>query len=153
MSCARDPHIQYNNNSYLNKYPSSITGNYSQLPITQNLFRCRKFKGFYPSFAPTINDLSITSSNSGQYSLVYINGTNFLPQAYGITYVNFGNFTNLPIIFYSQNNISFLVPLNASIGNYNVLVVNIYNNNFSPSVKQNNPGNINNSNSITYTIT
>jgi len=109
--------------------------------------------GFYPSFSPTINSLSITSSSVGEYSLVQINGYNFLPPSYGTTYVNFGSFTNLPITFYSSFNISFLVPLNATSGIYKVVVVNIYNGNFSPQVNQSYPGNKNYSNSITYTLT
>jgi len=155
MACARDPHVQYNKNTNNNTkdFANSITGNYN---LTQNLkrsFKCNTIKGFYPSFLPTISNLSTTTSTSGQYSLVYITGNNFLPQCYGTTYVNFGYFTNLPITFYNTYAISFVVPLNAPIGNYQVVVVNIYNGNFSPAVNQSYPGNINNSNSITYTIT
>ena len=154
MACARDPNVQYNKNTNnINQFANSITGNYNQIQNTKPSFKCAKLKGFYPSFAPVINTLSTTTSAAGQYSLVYINGSNFLPQCYGTTYVNFGYFTNLPITFYSTYNISFVVPLNAPVGNYDVVVVNIYNNNFSPFVNQNYPGNINNSNSITYTIT
>lgn len=112
--------------------------------------RCRKYKGFYPSFNPVINSLSITSSHQEVYSLVYINGLNFLP---GITYVNFGSLKNLPITFYNSFNISFVVPLNATVGDYNVVVVNLYNGNFAPPVSQSYPGNPNYSNIITYKIT
>jgi hypothetical protein len=115
--------------------------------------RCRKYKGFYPSFNPVINSLSITSSHQGVYSLVYINGSNFLPLINGITYVNFGSFKNLPITFYSSFNMSFVVPLNATVGDYNVVVVNLYNGNFAPPVSQSYPGNPNYSNIITYKIT
>jgi uncharacterized protein (TIGR03437 family) len=114
--------------------------------------RCRKYKGFYPSFTPTINSLSITNSTIGVYSLVEINGTNFFPPCNGTTYVNFGPYTQLPIIFYSSFNISFIIPLNAVAGSYNVQVVNIYNDNFSTPVKQTYPGILNYSNSITYTL-
>ena len=113
---------------------------------------CRKYKGFYPSFTPTINSLSVSSSVRGAYSNVTINGSNFLPPSYGTTYVNFGAFKNLPIIFYTTTTISFVVPLNAVSGTYNVQVVNIYNGNFSPSVNQSYPGIPNFSNSVTYTI-
>ena len=58
---------------------------------------CRLSKSFYPSFSPTISTLSVTSSVHGNYSLVYILGSNFLPPCYGTTYVNFGNFKQLPI--------------------------------------------------------
>jgi hypothetical protein len=113
---------------------------------------CRKYKSFYPSFAPTINSLSITSSISGKYKNVMINGSNFLPPCYGTTYVNFGIYKNLPITFYTTFNASFIVPLNAIRGSYNVQVVNIYNGNFSPSVNQSYQGNPNFSNSIIYTL-
>ena len=114
---------------------------------------CRLSKSFYPSFSPTISTLSVTTSVHGNYSLVYILGSNFLPPCYGTTYVNFGNFKQLPITFYSSFNISFVVPLNAPPGIYNVIVVNVYNSNFSPAVNQSYPGNPNYSNTITYTVT
>ena len=110
-------------------------------------------KSFYPSFNPTINGLSVTSSASQTYSLVYITGSNFVSPTNGTTYVNFGSFLNLPITFYSSFNISFVVPLNALSGSYNVVVVNVYNGNFSTAVNTSYPGNPNYSNSITYTIT
>ena len=50
---------------------------------------CRLSKSFYPSFSPTISTLSVTTSVHGNYSLVYILGSNFLPPCYGTTYVNF----------------------------------------------------------------
>ena len=115
--------------------------------------QCLKYTEFLPSFTPTISNLSVTTSVSGIYSMVYINGTNFLPPCNGTTYVNFGTFKRLPITFYSSFNISFVVPLSAPAGNYNVIVVNLYNDNFSLPVGQSNPGKPNYSNSITYTIT
>lgn len=139
MGCTRDV-------SYQNSYGSQ--------PVTTVLTRCSKNKGYLPSFTPVISTLSVTTSASGVYSLVYISGSNFIPPCNGgVTYVNFGSFKNLPMTFYSSFNISFVVPLNAPIGNYNVVVVNVYNNNFSPSVQQNYRGNPNYSNSLTYTIT
>jgi hypothetical protein len=153
MACARDPSVQYNQTKN-NRYANSITGNYTNpTQDTTYSFKCRKLKGFYPTFTPTVTYISITSSVAGQYALVYINGSNFLPPCYGLTYVNFGYFTNLPITFYSPTNLSFVVPLNAPPGNYNVVAVNIYNGNFSPGVNQSYAGNMNISNSITYTIT
>ena len=113
--------------------------------------KCRLYKSVLPSFTPIINNLSVTSSIAGQYSLVYINGNNFFTNA--ITYINFGSYTNIPITFYSSFNISFVVPLNAPPGIYNVTVVNLYNGNFSPAVNQSYPGNQNYSNTITYTVT
>jgi hypothetical protein len=109
---------------------------------------CRKYNGFYPSFKPTIYSLSTYESNVGQYNVVYINGLNFFPN--GTTYVNFGIYTNIPITYYSSNNISFVVPTQALFGSYNVVVVNIYNGNFSKPVQYSYPGNLNYSNVITY---
>ena len=97
-------------------------------PFINILSKCSN-KSFYPSFNPKIYSLSVTTSVSSVYSLVYINGSNFFPPSNGSTYVNFGSFTNLPIIFYSSFNISFVVPLNVVAGNYNVVVVNLYNGN------------------------
>jgi len=138
MACARDTNYQTSE---------------GKQPITTVINRCLKYKGFLPSFTPTINNLSVTTSTAGVYSLVYVNGSNFLPPCNGTTYVNFGAFKQLPITFYSSFNISFLVPLSANTGNYNVTVVNIYNGNFSPPVNQSFPGILNYSNSIAYTIT
>jgi len=121
-------------------------------PFTNILSKCSN-KSFYPSFNPKIYNLSVTNSASGMYSLVYINGANFFPPSNGSTYVNFGSFTNLPIIFYSSFNISFVVPLNAGTGNYNVVVVNLYNGNFSTPVNNSYPSIPNFSNPMTYTVT
>ena len=44
------------------------------------------------------------------------------------------------------------MPINAPIGTYNVVVVSIYNGNFSPPVKYTYPGILNYSNTITYQI-
>jgi hypothetical protein len=132
----------------------SFTGN----PITSIIgiinttvsSRCRKYKGFYPSFTPEIGYMSTTTSVAGEYSLVSISGYNFLPN--GTTYVNFGSYTNIQILYNSSFNISFVVPAVALIGNYNVVVVNVYNNNFSPTVNQSYPGTLNYSNSVVYTL-
>lgn len=111
----------------------------------------RRLKGFFPSFKPILSGLSQITSISGAYSLVYINGYNFLP--FGTTFIKFGSFGYLPVIYYSSFNLSFVVPLNAIAGNYQVYVVNLYNGNFSPQVNQSYPGNLNFSQPITYTIT
>jgi hypothetical protein len=113
--------------------------------------KCRGYNGFYPSFAPILGGLSVTSSVAGSYSLVYIYGSNFLPN--GTTFVQFGTFGYLPVTYYSSFNLSFVVPLNALPANYDIKVVNLYNGNFSAPVNQSYPGNLNFSNSITYTIT
>ena len=113
---------------------------------------CSRNKGFLPSFTPNLYSLSVTTSVSGIYSLVYVNGSNFLPN--GTTFIQFGNLGYLPVTYYSSFNLSFVVPLNAVAGNYPVKVVNLYNGNFSPPINQSYAGNLNfSNNSITYTIT
>ena len=146
MACAKNTNIQ-NKDEFGNYISNSMLYKYNTR--THN---CRKYKSVYPSFTPTINSLSVTNSVVGSYSNVMINGSNFLPPCYGYTYVNFGIFKNLPITFYSTSNASFIVPLNALPGSYNVQVINIYNGNFSPSVNQSYAGTPNFSNSITYTL-
>lgn len=121
-------------------------------PNTKVLNRCRRYQQAYPSFAPIIYTLNPDNVNQGAYSVVYINGLNFLPPCYGTTYVNCGTFTNIPITFYSSFNISFVVPVNIVAGNYAVTVVNIYNSNFSPAVNSSYPGNPNYSNSLQLTV-
>lgn len=66
--------------------------------------------------------------------------------------MNFGSFTNIQITFYSSFNISFVVPVNATAGTYDVTVVNIYNSNFSPAVNNSYAGIPNYSNSFTFTV-
>ena len=68
---------------------------------------CKKYNGFYPSFTPILNSLSVTTSVAGSYSLVYVNGSNFLPN--GSTFINFGTWTNLPVTYYSSFNLSFVI--------------------------------------------
>jgi hypothetical protein len=121
-------------------------------PIVKRISKCKGKKSVYPSFTPIINSLSVTSNAVGMYTVIYISGSNFLPPCNGNTYVNFGSYTNLPITFYSSFSISFIVPLNAPVGIYNITVVNIYNDNFSLPVNQSYPGIPNYSNSISYVI-
>ena len=121
-------------------------------PIVKRISKCKGRKNVYPSFTPLINSISVTFSIAGIYTVAYITGSNFLPPSNGDTYVNFGSYTHLPIIFYSSFNISFIVPLNAPIGVYNITLVNVYNDNFSLPVSQSYPGIPNYSNSISYTI-
>ena len=132
MACTRDINYQNSNGTVIDTIRRRI----------------RKYTNFYPSFNPIINNLSSTLSLFGIYSQVYINGSNFQ----GTAFVNFGTYKNLPIIFYSSFNISFVVPINASVGSYNVTVVNVYNGNFSPQINTSYPGIQNYSNSITYNI-
>jgi uncharacterized protein (TIGR03437 family) len=141
MSCPKDTNFQVRD-----EFGNIIS------PIVKRTSKCKGRKSFYPSFTPVINSLSVTSSIIGVYTVVYINGSNFLPPSNGDTYVNFGLFTHLPITFYSSFNISFIVPLNAISGFYDVRVVNTYNDNFSLPVSQSNPGIPNYSNSISFKI-
>jgi hypothetical protein len=152
MSCPRNSSItNYDSHDINNKsqYSQNLTQNDTQY-IESN---CRKITNTYPSFTPSIFSTSTNTSQSGIYSLVYINGSNFLPAVYGTTYVNFGTYKNLPITFYSTSQISFVVPLNAVAGTYNIVVVNIYNSNFSPSTNFSYAGNLNYSSSIPYILT
>ena len=111
---------------------------------------CKLTRSFLPSFTPEIYSLSVYTSLSGAYSNVLINGKNFLPN--GTTYVNFGNFTNIPVSYLSSFSISFVVPSNAPIGNYNVVVVNNYSSNYSANINNIYNQNLNFSNTIMYTL-
>ncbi len=151
MSCAGKGYgTNPQSNNYLNaQFFSSIVNNSVTPTSTRN---CRQIvKGFYPSFTPLLSSLSVTSSVTGAYSNVHVTGSNFLP--YGTTFIKFGNFGYLPALYYGSFNLSFVVPINAPPGNYNVQIVNLYNGNFSPPINQSYPGNLNYSNSITYIIT
>ena len=106
---------------------SSNENNQINQPSTRN---CRKFKFFYPNYTHVITGLSTTTSKLGDYSLVYITGSNFLPN--GTTFIQFGTFGYIPAIFYNSFSLSFVVPLNLSnYGIYNIKVVNLYNANFN----------------------
>jgi hypothetical protein len=137
---------QFNSSELTNRNASTFTNN-----IRNSTRNCRRYNGFYPSFTPILESLSVTSSQAGSYSLVYVNGSNFLPN--GTTFIKFSGLGYLPVIYYSSFRLSFVVPVNALAGSYNVQVVNLYNGNFSSPVNQSYPGNLNFSNSITYTIT
>lgn len=121
-------------------------------PIVKRISKCKGRLKQYPSFTPIINNISVNISISSVYTVVYISGANFLPPCNGNTYVNFGSYTNLPIVFYNSSFISFVVPLNVPAGYYNIQVVNVYNDNFALPVAQSYPGIPNYSNSITYLI-
>ena len=118
---------------------------------TSNSSKCLTYKPSLPSFNPIINSLSSSSSVAGQYALIYVTGANFFPN--GTTYINFGSYKNISVTFYSSFNISFVVPLNAPKGTYNIVAVNIYNGNYSSPVGNTYPANLNYStNSIIYEI-
>lgn len=110
---------------------------------TKKSSTCKTLKGFYPSFAPTIY-----SAIEGKYNIVYITGNNFLPAAYGTTYVNFDTYTNLEITFYSSYNISFVIPQNVQTLTPKIVVVNVYNSNFGSCINFSDPGKLNYSNTF-----
>lgn len=141
MSCPKDTNLQVRD-----EFGNLI------VPIVKRISACKNRKKMYPSFTPVIDRLSVNSSPIGIYTVVHITGSNFLPPCNGDTYVNFGSYKHLPITFYSSFNISFVVPLDAVAGLYNIRVVNIYNDNFSLPVSQCYPRIPNYSNSISYAI-
>ena len=111
---------------------------------------CKLSKGFLPSFTPEIYSLSVDNSIAGEYSFVTILGNNFLPN--GTTYVNFGSYQNISVSYYGSNNIAFVVPLNAPVGSYNVVVVNNYTSNFGSRINNFYNTNLNYSNNTLYTL-
>jgi len=155
MSCAgKGFGKKYNENSnvYLNAQFTSLFSNTFNDLNAINRKKCRGYNGFYPNFTPILANLSTTTSMATTYVLVRITGSNFLPN--GTTFVKFGSLGFLPVIYYSSFDLGFVVPSNAVAGNYEVQVVNLYTNNFSPQVNPSNPANLNYSlNSITYSIT
>lgn len=151
MSCAGKGYgTNPQSNDYLYAQFSTSITNTSSSQLTKSSRKCRKSQGFYPSFTPNLFNLSITTSSSGVYTMVYIDGSNFLPN--GVTFIKFGNMGYLPVTYYSSSSLSFVVPLNAIPGDYPVSVVNLYNGNFSPQVNQSTPGNLVFSQPIIYTI-
>lgn len=136
------------------QYYSNLTQN-NDAYLAKNA--CKQSTGFYPSFTPVIYSLSTNTSVHGAYSLVYINGNNFQSPAIATTYVNFTNafnsYTKLPITFFSNSCISFVVPTAAPAGTYSIVAVNIYNGNFSPQVNNAYPGILDYSNAVNYVLT
>lgn len=110
--------------------------------INTKIIRCRKYEPGYPSITPVINSLSITSSTQGIYTEVLVSGLNFYPN--GKTILNFGSYQNLPISYLSSFNISFIVPIEAVPGNYDVQVGNISTTQVNPTLFY--------SNIITYNV-
>jgi hypothetical protein len=156
MSCAGKGYgTNPQSNDYLTSqfYSSIVSNNVSNSIRPKSTRNCRKATATnYPSFKPVLSNLSTTTSPSGGYSFVYVDGSNFLPN--GTTFIKFGQYGYIPVTYYSSFRLSFVVPLNTVVNDYEVQVVNLYNDNFSPQINQTNPGNINlSTNSITYTIT
>jgi uncharacterized protein (TIGR03437 family) len=110
-----------------------------KIPSTVN---ARKYKYLYPNTSPVIYSLSLTSSDIGEYTVCYINGLNFSKETTtGNSTVTFGDIANIPVIFYSSLNLSFVVPNNLPPGHYLVQVIN---NNYFPSTTY--------SNKVEYTL-
>lgn len=138
---------------------SIINGNIENGTIQYDIFtkarraqNCRRLNNRgYPSFTPELSGLSVTTSAAKAYTLVYVNGSNFLPN--NTTFIQFGNVGYVPVTYHGSFSVSFVVPLNAIKGDYSVKVVNLYNGNFSPPVNQSYPGTLHFSQPITYTIT
>jgi hypothetical protein len=100
----------------------------NKIPFTSSL-SCRLASNVFPDIKPIINSLSPTSSIQGVYTVVYLYGNNFGDKnsKIGTSVVNFGStFTKLPVSFYSSQEISFVVPSNATKGTYEITVSNLH---------------------------
>jgi hypothetical protein len=153
MSCAgRGTGQKQSSNDYL--YSQFKSDNFPKNLLLKDVVpettrKCRNTKNTYPSFTPILLNLSLIASYSNIYTEVNVIGSNFLPN--GTTFIKFG-LNNITPIYYNSNSLSFTIPLNLAPGEYNVQVVNIYNNNFSPQMVQNSTGIYNYSDPIIYTI-
>ena len=123
------------------KNPISNVG--STNTITGTYKKCKIKKGFLPNINPIIYSLSSYESTANVFKIVYITGENLFP--FGTTTVNFGSYTNLSVTYYSSFNISFVIPINALSGTYNVQVTSVYNGTSNPNILY--------SNTVTYTLT
>ena len=103
--------------------------------------KCRKFFNTFPNLTPEIYSFSTYTSNTGNYTTVYVLGKNFLINN---TFIKFGN-TKIPVSFISSQNITFVVQ-NFKAGTYNVNAVNLvyYTPQYQPATLY--------SNTIEYTI-
>ena len=150
MSCAGKGYgTNPQSDTYL--YSQFYSSNVTNSVIPNSTKNCRKYKSFYPSFSPVLNNLSIDSSPQSVYKVVNVTGSNFLPN--NTTFIKFGNYGYLPVIYFSSFNLSFEIPEDAKTGVYTVQVVNLYNDNFSPQINRSYPGNLNYSNSLNFIIT
>jgi len=129
-------------------YSSIYQNRNGSVPNTKQSI-CRKYASFYPTFNPSINTLSVNDCSAGVYTLVYVNGANFLPNN---SYVSLGGFINLSVTFYTSSAISFVVPYNITAGVYKVTVINKYNGNFGPSINNSYSGHSCYSNSVLFTV-
>ena len=116
----------YKNKKYLLKENKNKMSN--KIPFTSSL-SCRTASNVFPDIKPVINNLSPTSSKQGVYTVVYLHGNNYGDKnsKIGTSVVNFGStYTNLPISFYSSQEISFVVPSKAAKGTYEITVSNLH---------------------------
>jgi len=129
--------------------------NYQNPKGTNQIIRKKKTNLFYPpNFTPIVYKLSQYSSMQGDYTVVYITGQNFYPSCIGSTVVNFNTrFTHLPVLFHSPFLLSFVVPVDADVGENKIYVVNSYNANFKGrNYSSNINDGMNYSNAISYKI-
>lgn len=96
----------------------------------RSLKKCKAFTQTVPNYTPDLINLSTSSNIAGRYSFVLITGSNFLPN--GNTFIKFGSFGYIPVIYYNSFQVSFAVPINALPGNYEIYVVNLYNSRYNP---------------------
>ena len=99
----------------------------TSIPIQYIQTACLSYvEGKYPDLTPTI--LSLDTYNitylytSVKPYTVYVRGLNFNTNT--VTSITLGPYKKIPITFLSSTSISFIIPLNAKPGEYNVQVVN-----------------------------
>jgi hypothetical protein len=94
----------------------------------------RKYKYSYPNTSPVIYSLSPAQSVLGEYTVCYINGLNFSKEnTTGNSTITFGGIANIPVIFYSSLNLSFVVPNSINLVAGTTYLVQVVNNNYFPS--------------------
>ena len=93
--------------------------------INTKIVSCRLYKGFYPNLSPKISSVQPSTTKKNVYTVINISGENFFP--YGTTKVNFGNYKNIEVVFFSSFNISFSIPYGVASGNYQLVVINNFN--------------------------
>ena len=110
---------------------SSVLPVVFKVPSTVN---ARKYKYSYPNTSPVIYSLSPAQSVLGEYTVCYINGLNFSKEnTTGNSTVTFGDIANIPVIFYSSLNLSFVVPNSNNLVPGTTYLVQVVNNNYFPS--------------------
>ncbi len=85
----------------------------------------------YTEFTPIVERLSVSQATQHQYCRVEVIGQRFWPPAIGTTDVMFDNRPVAAVTFHHSQLISFLIPLDATVGTHEVRVRNVYNNTLS----------------------